>query len=342
MNFLLASDDENAEKHVEIRSCFYCKKVFDNQQALGGHLRAHQEKINARRSWNYPVHSSNFIDAVNTAPNPILTGQPENSSGGAGNDPSALFSRATSSMDFSKFCSNESSCVNASKYFENNAGDATSQFFTSPNLSSSSGHAEVHHSNPLSSSLLIPFGSTATTGFPMDSSLYSGLYGICQFNTDELRTFRDGTPLSSRDALPKFQHHNLSKLSYPVYSIRDLDFSLGSNQLPSLKESKIIGSLPPGDGQCSGQNGVDKYNESSMLTREEGKKRCLDEVLGNSDTMNSSKRPQISSNLPAETEKPKKKELLLFKDVEDSFSGLGISFDDKKEDEADLDLSLHL
>lgn len=306
MNFLLASDDENAEKHVEIRSCFYCKKVFDNQQALGGHLRAHQEKINARRSWNYPVHSSNFIDAVNTAPNPILTGQPENSSGGAGNDPSALFSRATSSMDFSKFCSNESSCVNASKYFENNAGDATSQFFTSPNLSFSSGHAEVHHSNPLSSSLLIPFGSTATTGFPMDSSLYSGLYGICQFNTDELRTFRDGTPLSSRDALPKFQHHNLS------------------------------------DGQCSGQNGVDKYNESSMLTREEGKKRCLDEVLGNSDTMNSSKRPQISSNLPAETEKPKKKELLLFKDVEDSFSGLGISFDDKKEDEADLDLSLHL
>jgi len=28
--------------------------------------------------------------------------------------------------------------------------------------------------------------------------------------------------------------------------------------------------------------------------------------------------------------------------VEDSFSGLGISFDDKTEDEADLDLSLHL
>jgi len=57
--------------------------------------------------------------------------------------------------------------------------------------------------------------------------------------------------------------------------------------------------------------------------------------------MNSSKRPQISSSLHAETEKPQKKELLLFKDVEDSFAGLGISVDDE-EGEADLDLSLHL
>ncbi|XP_062162572.1 uncharacterized protein LOC133869558 [Alnus glutinosa] len=306
MNFLLASDKENTEKRVEIHSCFYCKKVFNNYQALGGHLRAHQEGINVRRSWNYPVHSSNFLDVSSTAPNPILMGQPENSSGGAGNNPSSLFSRATSSMDFSKFCSNESACVNGSNYVENNVGNATSKYIMSPNLSSSSGRAEVHHSNPLTSSLFIPSASTATTGFPMGSSLYSSPYGICQFNTDELRTFRDGTPFSSRDALPNFQHHNLS------------------------------------DGQCSGQNGVDKYNESSMLTCEGGKKRCLDEVLGNSDMMNSSKRPQISSNLPAETEKPQKKELLLFKDVEDSFTVLGISFDDKTEDEADLDLSLHL
>lgn len=212
MNFHLASNKENSEKGVEIHSCFYCKKVFNNHLALGGHLRAHQEEINARRSWNYPVHSSNFLDVSSTAPNPILMGQPENSSGGARNNPSALFSRVTSSMDFSKFCSNESSCINARKCFENKVGNAISQFFMSPNLSSSSGCAEVHHSNPLTSSLFLPSASTATTGFPMDSSLYSGPYGICQFNTDELRTFRDGKP-------PNFQHHYLSKLSYPVYSI---------------------------------------------------------------------------------------------------------------------------
>jgi hypothetical protein len=332
MNFHLASNKENAEKGMEIHSCFYCKKVFNSHLALGGHLRAHQEEINARRSWNYPVHSSNFLDVSSTAPNPILMGQPENSSGGARNNPSVLFSRATSSMDFSKFCSNESSCVNARKYFENNVGNATSQFFMSLNLSSSNGCAEVH---PLTLSLFLPSASSATTGFPMDSSLYSGPYGICQFNTDELRTFRDGKP-------PNCKHHNLSKLSYPVYSIKNLDFSLRSNQLPVLKEFNIVGSLPPGDGQRLGQNGVNKYNESSMLTCEGGKKRCLDEVLGNSDMMNSSKKPQTTSNLPAETEKPQEKELLLFKDVEDSFFGLGISFDDKEEDEADLDLSLHL
>lgn len=245
MNFLLASDKENAEKRVEIHSCFCCKKVFNNHQALGSHLRAHQEEINARRSWNYPAHSSNFLDVSSTAPNPILMGQPENSSGGAGNNPSSLFSRATSSMDFSKFCSNESGCVNASKYLENNVGNATSKYIMSPNLSSSSGRAEVHHSNPLTLSLFIPSASTATTGFPMGSSLYSSPYGICQFNTDELRTFRDGTPFSSRDALPNFHHHNFSKLSYPVYSIRDHDFSLGSNQLPGLKESNIVTLLVP-------------------------------------------------------------------------------------------------
>lgn len=58
--------------------------------------------------------------------------------------------------------------------------------------------------------------------------------------------------------------------------------------------------------------------------------------------MNSSKGPQISSSLPAETKEPQKNEPLLpfiekeelersdiLKNVEDSFSELGISFNDR-------------
>jgi|UniRef100_A0A2N9FMT6 hypothetical protein len=345
MNSHLASDKENAEKHVTMLPCFYCKRVFNNHRALGGHLRVHQEEINAWRSWSYPVHSGNFIDNTSTTPYPISMGQPENSSGGAWSNPGTLFSRVTSAMDFSNFCSNEPSWVNACIYSENNVGNARSQFIISPNLSSGSGSAGFHPSAPLSSATFIPSASTATTGFPMGPSSYFNSYGVCQFNTDALRTFRDGMPFPPRDALPNFQHPNLSKLSYPAYSINDPDSSLGSDQLTGLEEPNTVGSLPPGHGQfsghgqCSGQNEVAKYNKTGVLTCEGGKKRCLGEVLGNSDMMNSSKRPQISSNWPAETEKPQKE--LLFKDVEDSFSGFGISFDDK-EGEADLDLSLHL
>ncbi|RXH98957.1 hypothetical protein DVH24_011282 [Malus domestica] len=41
-----------AKKHVGVH-CFYCKRVLQNRQALGGHLghlRVHKEEINAKRS----------------------------------------------------------------------------------------------------------------------------------------------------------------------------------------------------------------------------------------------------------------------------------------------------
>ncbi|XP_075664203.1 uncharacterized protein LOC142633840 [Castanea sativa] len=305
MNPYLPSDKENAEKHVGLLSCFYCKMVFNNHQSLGAHLRVHQEEINAWKSWNYPVHSSTFIDGTSSALNPISMSQPDHSSGGAWSNPSTLFSGVTSNLDFSNFCSNESSWVNASNYSQNNVGYARSQYFMSPNLSYGSASARFHPSAPSSSTVFISSASPATTGFPMGPSSYFNSNGACQFNTDELRTFRDGMPFPPRSDLPNFHHRNLSH------------------------------------GQCSGQTGVGKYNNTSALTCEGGRKRCLGEILGNSDMMNSSKRAQISYSMHAETEKPQKKELLLFKDVEDSFAGLGISVDDK-EGKADLDLSLHL
>ncbi|XP_041027600.1 uncharacterized protein LOC121267679 isoform X1 [Juglans microcarpa x Juglans regia] len=133
-------------------------------------------------------------------------------------------------------------------------------------------------------------------------------------------------PSSFGDALMNFQHHSFSNFSDPACATSLPDSGLGSNLLHGLKEYTAVGSFPPGHGPCSGQTGVGKYDKSSV----------------NPDMMNSSKGPQISSSLPAETEEPQKNEPLPFiekeeierldilKDVEDSFSELGISFYDKE------------
>lgn len=343
MNFLLASDNERAEKGMCIHSCLYCTRVFNNHQALGGHVKVHQDGIHMRRSWNNPARSSNFMDIASNVPNSFSMGQPESYSGGSGNNLPTHFPRTNFPIDFSKFCLNESSRAHACKYSENNAGVVPSQFAISPYLSSVSGHAKINHSNPSPSAVFMPSANTVTAGFPVGPPLSFGPYGVSQFNTNELRTFKDGMPFYSGDALPNFQNQNLSNLSYPAHAISLSDSGFGSNQLPGLTEPNTVGSLPPGHGQCSIQNGAGKCNKSSEFKFEEVKKRCLGEVLGNSDMMNSSIRPQINSNvLPAQTEERSKKELLLFKDAEESFSELGISFDEKEQDEAYLDLSLHL
>lgn len=327
MNFLLASNNERAENGICIHSCLYCTRVFNNHQVLGGHVKVHQEGIHASRSCNNPARSSSFMDIASNVPNSFSMGQPEYSDGSANNLPK-IFIRTNFPNDFSKFSLNQSSWAHASKHSENNAGFAPSQFTISPHHSSGGGHAKIYHSNPSPSAFLMPSANTVTASFPMGPPRLS---------------FRPyGMPFSSGHALPNFQHHNLSNISYPAYAIGTSDSGFDSNQLPGFTEPNTVGSLPPGHGQCPIQNGAGKHNKSSELRFEGVKKRCLGEVLGNSDLVNSSKRPQINSNLPARMEEHWKKEVLLFKDVEESFSELGISFYEKEEDEADLDLSLHL
>ncbi|XP_035545636.1 uncharacterized protein LOC108990270 isoform X1 [Juglans regia] len=259
---------------------------------LEAHLRAHQEEISGRKSSNYPAHFSNFMDIVSTIPNSISIVLPGSSFHRSGTKPSKLFLRTTSPLEFSKFCLNELSRVHASKCSENDVQNDSSLSAISPYLSSDSSHAEIHHSNPLLSAVSMP-----------------------------------SAPSSFGDALMNFQHHSFSNFSDPACVTSLPDSGLGSNPLHGLKEYTAVGSFPPGHGPCSGQTGVGKYDKSSV----------------NPDMMNSPKVPQISSSLPAETEEPQKSEPLLpfiekeeierlgiLKDVEDSFSELGISFYDKE------------
>ncbi|XP_041026891.1 LOW QUALITY PROTEIN: pyruvate dehydrogenase E1 component subunit beta-3, chloroplastic-like [Juglans microcarpa x Juglans regia] len=146
----------------------------------------------------------------------------------------------------------------------------------SPYLSSDSSHAEIHHSNPLSSAVSMP-----------------------------------SAPSSFGDALMNFQHHSFSNFSDPACATSLPDSGLGSNLLHGLKEYTAVGSFPPGQGPCSGQTGVGKYDKSSV----------------NPDMMNSSKGPLKNEPLLPFIEKEEIMELpanlevlvdklVAFKDVE--------------------------
>ncbi|CAN6546109.1 unnamed protein product [Malus baccata var. baccata] len=67
-----------AKKQVGVH-CFYCKRVLQNRQALGGHLghlRVHKEEINAKRSWIYASLFNNSTNMTYDAP-PFSMRHPE-------------------------------------------------------------------------------------------------------------------------------------------------------------------------------------------------------------------------------------------------------------------------
>ncbi|XWS19851.1 hypothetical protein CRYUN_Cryun31cG0052200 [Craigia yunnanensis] len=315
MNFLLARDD--AEKHAGTKSCFYCNKVFNNYRALGGHLRIHQED-KTLRTLNYPRCPSNSMDITRNPPASLPNSQQNSSAGG--NNP-APFTRAPPAFDFSRmFCSNETNQASGRKFTGSNPGVAQTQIIMSPDFSNGCGNGATYHHNSLASSTFVPAGANAVmssaafalsgsvvaTGFPIDSSLYLGSNGVCQFNTDEFQICRDDLPPFSGDALQTVRGYNL---------------------------------CPP---PCSSLDKVGQYDRRSLLIYEEGKRPYLAEGSGNADIMNASKKPKIAPNAHVEPENPEEKELLLFMDFDDSVSASETCFGAEEEGPVDVDLSLHL
>lgn len=266
--------------------------------------------------------------------------QPGNSSGVSDKGASTIFTRETHTLELpQRFCANENGWVNACKSSENSA-ENTSQFHFSPNFFFGSGSSEIHP-KPLSSTSSAPSAPIAPASFPPHPSLPRGSNGVFQSNTDQFRSFRDGMSFFSGIALPNFQHLNYGKRPYPASAISIHDPCLGSNQLPGYKEPTGSGSFLPYYNQYSGYDQFGQYNKNVILTHG-GKRDCFGEPPGMSQMMIAPKRHKISCNLTTITEQPLKKELLLFKDVGSSTSGLGMSYDAKEECQADLDLSLHL
>lgn len=79
MNFLLTSDREKAPLNGSTHICRYCKKVFDSHQALGGHVKSHQNMMQ-----KFPYLHSHHNSTDHTVPyfNPLSNGPGITSSGG--------------------------------------------------------------------------------------------------------------------------------------------------------------------------------------------------------------------------------------------------------------------
>ncbi|XWS12357.1 hypothetical protein CRYUN_Cryun37aG0082700 [Craigia yunnanensis] len=315
MNFLLARED--AENNAGTKSCFYCNKLFNNYRALGGHLRIHQED-KTLRSLNYPCHSSNSMDITRKPPVSLPNSQQNSSAGG--NNPTP-FTRAPPPFDFCRmFYSDETNQASRSKFTDSNPVVAQTQVIMSPDFSHGCGSGATYHHNSLASRAFAPAGANAAmssaacassggvvaTGFPINSSLYFGSNGVCQFNTEEFPISWDGLVPSFGDALQNTQGYNLGP--------------------------------PP----CSSLDKVGQYDMRSLLTCEEGKRPCLADGSGNADIMNASKKPRIAPVVLVEPENLRKKELSLFVGVDDSISASETCFGAEEEGPVDVDLSLHL
>ncbi|XVE88388.1 hypothetical protein DITRI_Ditri19aG0066100 [Diplodiscus trichospermus] len=343
---------EDAEKDAGTKSCFYCNKLFNNYRALGGHLRIHREdKI--LRSLNYPGHSSNSMDITRNPPASLPNCEQNPLSGGNKISP---FTRAPPPFDFPRmFCSNETNQASSSKFTGSSPGVAQTQLVMSPDFSHGCGSGATYHHNisasrefasaganaAASSNALASPDSVVATGFPVDSSLYLGSNGICQFNTDEFRISQDRLPPSSGGALHNIQGYNLGKLSSDTFAITNPDLGFESYKLPGLKESIAVCTFSPGP-LCSSLDKVGQHDGRSLLTSEEGKRPYIADGSGNADIMNASKKPRIAPVALLEPEKLQKKELLLFKDVGVSLPASETCFGAEEEGPVDIDLSLHL
>ncbi|KAK8992522.1 hypothetical protein V6N11_048600 [Hibiscus sabdariffa] len=122
----LDSCKEATEKHGNSKTCFYCKKEFDNYQALGFHLRIHQED-QSLSSFNFPGRSGNSID-INP---PIPLPNSQQNSAGANN----LVSTAQEPppVDFyTIFHSDDANQASSSRSTVGNHGVPQTQIWMSP------------------------------------------------------------------------------------------------------------------------------------------------------------------------------------------------------------------
>ncbi|OAY29154.1 uncharacterized protein LOC110602548 [Manihot esculenta] len=343
---LLVTGKKKAKKHADAHSCFYCKKVFSNHQALGGHLRVHQGEIKSKKGLNSSGFSSNSIEIMGTHLNPLTNLQPENSSEARKSLP--FFDKEASQFSFYKSCClHENSLVNTSKFTSNNLANGKYNLIMSPNLPTTGGSAEIYHPSCLIMAAIPSirngttssntFASPLTIGFPSESSFCSGTGEVSRFNSDEFLTWRDAMPFISENALQNLECYDLSKFPYPAFAVMNTFPGVGSNQFPGFG----FGIFPWGPCQCLGRKIVGQCDGIDALYCEGNKEPYMSDVPGDAPATNTSKRLKPTFSSLVQTEKPQK-ELLFFRDLEHSSSGLGVPSDAKEEVQVDLDLTLHL
>ncbi|GLU14001.1 hypothetical protein SLE2022_305980 [Rubroshorea leprosula] len=327
---------EDVENRAGTETCFYCKKVFDNYQALGGHLRIH--RLNGLlKTGSFSGHLSNSSENSRMHPVSVPNRQQQSSSGLAG-DHLTSFTRTTFPFGLPrKFCTNELNQADMSNFTGNNPRFARIPSILSQNFS----YASIANINYLSSrvsataSAPLPRMAFALSGTGSSSDLSSNLgsNAISQFNSDNnFWTCQDGLPSSP---LEYYQGHNSGKLLCPVFGITTPQNSCGSYQSPNFNECTTIGCFFPGPNLCFS---VSK-RQGSVFTGD--KRSFFGEGSAIGSITNVSKKQKNISGLAMESGESRKKELPLFVDADDTiYASEALSAETKGQ--ADVDLSLHL
>lgn len=188
----------DVENHAGTKTCFYCKKVFNNYQALGGHLRIHQPN-GLLKSGNFPGRLSNSSENSRMHPVAVPNRQQQFSSGLDGNHPT--FTRTTFPFGLPRmFCTNEFNQADTSNFNGNNPRFARIPSILSQNFS----YGSIADSNYLSSCLSatesapLPRMAFALSGSGSSSDLCLNLGSATSlFNTaTNFWTCQDGLPSS--------------------------------------------------------------------------------------------------------------------------------------------------
>ncbi|KAM1008232.1 hypothetical protein ACFX2A_004799 [Malus domestica] len=352
MNFRLTPKKEKAEKHVGVL-CFYCKRVLQNRQALGGHLKVHKEEINAKRSQRYDSHFSNSEITTHNA-HPFSMLHPEIFSGVAGSNPSNLIGCTAvptgipSGLSFS-FVINGVCELNNDQF----------QSFTNgmPYLRAHIDGIISYHvkavtdlDSDLRSNQSACFKERSTGGsLPPHPSQSSGQGEIGRCKTETVLTSKKRKRCSLHEARGSAEMMNAlkrpkinSELSMETDKPPHLSQSSGQGEIGLYKTQTALNSIggkrhcfgegggnaeimnapsmerdkPPHLSQSSGQGEIGLYKTQTALNSIGGKRHCFGEGGGNAEIMNA---PSM------ERDKPPKRELLLFKDSENCFSGSGIA-----------------
>ncbi|KAL5140869.1 hypothetical protein HKD37_09G024318 [Glycine soja] len=338
MNLSSNSSKENGKRKEKGYHCSYCEKAFENSQVLGDHQRLYEVEI--KQDNNQMIHFQNSKDVTKSNP-------------GHGDALMKALSRGTTNNPY----------VTKGNYYGGYSREDHNSLFIPPNYSS----ARTDNASLVTSiqyKETIPFSQSVD--YPIYMSSFSNHIGGAsssinhQFDASNPQFFIDSFSKPFKSNFWK-NEHNDPNLTYPVL-VRNsslpgyhmADFSLwnfNTNKFPSPIEPNVV------DTQINfvGSNNSYSYNVDQIY--EKVKNHYRDEVQEKIPMMNPPKRPNINFGplVNHGIEMLQKKEAwfstketklkavkAIFGKDEGKNASTSKSANFIKEQEVDLDLSLHL
>ncbi|RZB90439.1 uncharacterized protein LOC114425652 isoform X1 [Glycine soja] len=338
MNLSSNSSKENGKRKEKGYHCSYCEKAFENSQVLGDHQRLYEVEI--KQDNNQMIHFQNSKDVTKSNP-------------GHGDALMKALSRGTTNNPY----------VTKGNYYGGYSREDHNSLFMSPNYSS----ARTDNASLVTSiqyKETIPFSQSVD--YPIYMSSFSNHIGGAsssinhQFDASNPQFFIDSFSKPFKSNFWK-NEHNDPNLTYPVlvrnsslpgYHMADFSFwNFNTNKFPSPIEPNVV------DTQINFVGSNNRYSYNVDQIYEKVKNHYRDEVQEKIPMMNPPKKPNINFGplvnhgiemlqkkeawFSTKETKLKAVEAIFGKD-EGKNASTSKSANFIKEQEVDLDLSLHL